>query len=100
MEIWRTEGQAQQRVDQQGRQQVNEQVDRMKAGDVETPEVVIESKGQENDKSVRYEFITCTIDIEIIQTFDNIILDNRTFVIENEGNLERIGINDDARQQD
>ena len=76
LEIWRAECQAQQHVDEESSQQVNEQVDRVKTGDVETPEVVIEGKGQIGDVSVRQECISATIGIEVIQAFDNPILGN------------------------
>jgi hypothetical protein len=73
---------------------VDDQIGRMVPENVKASEAVIEGKSQKGNTSVRQEFI------EVANTPDDFIADNGVFVVENEGDLESVGIGNSASHQD
>ena len=98
LEIGRVKGKAKQLVDQQSRHEVDEQVDCMKTCDVEISEAVIESEGKHADEPVRQEFISGTVGIKVVKVPDDSILTHGPFIVKNKGNMEGVGINNNASQ--
>ena len=76
---------------------MDDQIDHVIAGDVEPSEMKIESQGQEAHKP---DIVPRIIGEELIQVFNELILGNPEMVIQNEGDLKGVGINNDAGQQD
>ena len=72
----------------------------MVAGDLKTPEMVIEGKCQVGDEPVGPGLIPAEIGVVVVQVLDDGLFDDRQVVVEGEGNLEGVGIDDDTGQQE
>jgi len=76
------------------------QINQMVAGDVKFPEMVVEGQGQYTDIPARQGVISGKT-AEVIDQFLNIgIKSDPEMVIEDKGDMEGIGINYDAGEQD
>ena len=79
---------------------MDEQIDHMISGNVQTSEMIIEGKGQVTDEAGRTGFIARGTGEEISKVFDDIIIGQNEMVVKNKGNTKRVGIDDNAGQQD
>ena len=75
---------------------MNDQVDNVIAGDVESPILVVKCQRQSGNVTVRQESITPFVGIEVIQAPDNRILDNRPVVIHGKWGLQRVRVGKNA----
>jgi hypothetical protein len=78
---------------------MDEQIDHMIAGNLQTSEMIIDGKGQVTDEAGRTRFIASGAGEEIFKVFNDSIIGQNQMVVKNEGNTKGIGIDYYAGQQ-
>ena len=98
LEVGGAEGQTQQGVDKQGCCQVDEEIDDMIAHDLQPAVMVIKGKGQNADKPACIKVALGSSE-ETVQTPDGVILLDKKIIVQNEGHMKAVAIDDDAGKQ-
>jgi leader peptidase (prepilin peptidase) / N-methyltransferase len=99
-EARRPEGEGHQRVDQEGVGQVDGEVHRVVAGDLQPPQAVVQGEGEVGDEAVRVRPVPGAAPQVVAQVPDERVVPDLLEVVVEEGAPQGVGVGEEAEQQD